>query len=136
MRFRRNQKPKLGIELTPLIDVVFLLLIFFMVSTTFVANPGIKVNLPEASSRPVSEKPETIEITLTKEKRVYLGGQEVALEGLKSGLAERVKQQGEAPSLLIRADGEVAHAQVVFVMDQAYQVGISQLSIATTEPGM
>jgi len=133
MRFRRAPKAKLGIDMTPLIDVVFLLLIFFMVSTTFVANPGIKVNLPTASSQPISEKPETLEVTLTKGNRVYLNGQEVDLKNLKSGLSTLAEGK-TPPGLLIRADGDVPHRQVVTVMDQAHQVGITQLSIATTQP--
>ena len=134
MRFKRSTKAKDGIDLTPLIDVVFLLLIFFMISTTFVANPGIKVKLPEASTKPITQKPETIEVTLTKEHRLYLNGQEVDSKNLASSLKQL--QHGKTVSpLLIRADGQVRHAMVVYVMDQAHSVGITQLSIATIERG-
>ena len=132
MKFKPQNKPKAGIDLTPLIDVVFLLLIFFMISTTFVSSPGIKVNLPEASTRPLTQKPEALEVTVTAEQRLYLNGQEVDPKHLNERLKEQSRNQ-ENPALLIRADGDVQHRMVVFVMDQAHLVGIKQLSIATID---
>lgn len=129
MRFRRNRKPVMGIEITPLIDVVFLLLIFFMLSTTFVSQPGIKVDLPQASVRPEATKPETLEVILTADHRLYLNGSELAPKALKERLA--LSKGGEKRQVIIRADGAAQHKMVVFVMDAAHQAGISKLSVAT-----
>ncbi|MDT8446925.1 MAG: biopolymer transporter ExbD [bacterium] len=131
MKFRQKTKPSLGIEITPLIDVVFLLLIFFMISTTFVAQPGIQVDLPQASARPDAQKPESLDLTLTKEHRIYLNGQELAPDQLLARL--KAAPGGKDRSLVIRADGLAQHRMVVFVMDQAHQAGIGKLSVATIE---
>ncbi|OGH04279.1 MAG: hypothetical protein A2600_11050 [Candidatus Lambdaproteobacteria bacterium RIFOXYD1_FULL_56_27] len=132
MRFKERQKPKIGMDLTPLIDVVFLLLIFFIVSTTFVANPGILVNLPKASARPVAQKPETIEVTLTQDHRIYLEGQEVAPGQLQDELVALTQGKG-TPGLIIRADGAAQHQRVVEIMDAAYKAGVTRLSVATLD---
>lgn len=116
--------------MTPLIDVIFLLLIFFMVSTTFITSPGIHVNLPEASVKSKTDKPESLEVIITDKNRIFLNGKAVSRNKLKTSLAAAGKKTG-FKKLIIRADGKVQHENVVFVMDTAKQVGLHKLSIAT-----
>ena len=131
MQFKKKQTKRLTIEITPLIDVIFLLLIFFMVSTTFIKNPGIKVKLPEASQKPKSETPKIIKIAITSQNKVYLDGKSIRLGDLKN-LIQKKSLQKKVDSLVINADGDVRHQLVVSVMDAAKQAGIKKLSIGTS----
>ncbi|MBU3917482.1 biopolymer transporter ExbD [bacterium] len=131
MRFKKRETKRLSLDVTPLIDVIFLLLIFFMVSTTFVTSPGIHVNLPKASTKAEIKKPKSIEVTITDKNRIFLNGQLVKEQELRESLAAIYKETG-LNNLVIMADGKVFHELVVFVMDSANQVGIQKLSIATT----
>ncbi len=127
---KRNSGKKLGLDITPLIDVIFLLLIFFMVSTTFITSPGIHVNLPEASVKAKNDKPKSLEVVITEKNRHFLNGKAISKKRLRAALATAQKKTG-FKKLIIRADGKVKHEEVVFVMDTAKQVGLNKLSIAT-----
>lgn len=129
MQFKKRTPKRLSLDITPLVDIIFLLLIFFMVSTTFITSPGIHVNLPKASSTSKTEKPESLEIVITEENKVYLNGRSIKNEQIKSLLAAAQKTN-RAKTLIIKADGNVKHEEVVFVMDAAKQVGLHKLSIA------
>ncbi len=131
MQFKKREKKPIGLDLTPLIDVVFLLLLFFMVSTTFVNNPGIKLNLPEATTQPLTKPPKTIEIQITADHRIFISGRSIPASRLKVALQLLVKDQPRP--VLILADGQARHEMVVYVMDQATQAGLTKLSIATKE---
>lgn len=130
MRFRTSTKKRLQIDVTPLIDVVFLLLIFFMISTTFIKPSQIRVDLPKAkgSSKPVEIKP--LEVTINKKGQFFVNGMSTSKNKLRGIL---LLQQGKHKnaSLIIRADGSVAHRLVVFTMDTAKDIGIHKIAIAT-----
>ena len=131
MNFRRREgREEARIDLTPLVDTVFLLLIFFMLSTTFVVSPGIKVDLPKASKERVFREKRELRITITKDNRIYLDGRRVKMEELERALKERGKK---APRTLviIRADAKAFHGNVVQVMDMAKSAGLNRLAIAT-----
>jgi len=133
MQFRRHKAKASLIDVTPLIDVIFLLLIFFMVSTTFITAPGIHVNLPTASSKTVPDQKKPLEFIITEDNKLYLNGRTVAKPQLKAELAAAREKSSET-ALVIKADGKVPHQLVVDVMDAAKQVGIHKLSIATRFP--
>lgn len=133
MKFKRpaSRSEEAFINLTPLIDVVFLLLIFFMVSTTFATiRHGINVELPQTTAaQPKIE--ETIVISITKEGKVYIGKQWMKsdadlLTALKKGLGTKK----DVP-VVINADTAAQHGQVVHVMDTAKRAGAGQLGILT-----
>jgi len=131
MRFRRprTRGEATLINLTSLIDVVFLLLIFFMVSTSFALIRGIKVDLPTTTT--TQEKIEqNIVISITKEGKIYLGKTRVS----KTELVKTLKRQiGKKKSLVvINADKDTRHGMVVEVMDLAKQGGAGKLGILTT----
>ncbi|MDH5559741.1 MAG: biopolymer transporter ExbD [Deltaproteobacteria bacterium] len=130
MKFKHKESKKLNIEITPLIDVIFLLLIFFMVSTTFISNPGIDVKLPEASQKPKDRKPQSLEIILTKDDQLYLDGKLISFKGLEETIRAK-NDQRKISALVIKADGRARHQKVVSIMDAAKQAGIKKLSIGT-----
>lgn len=129
MEFRRHRRTIPQINLTPLIDVVLLLLVFFMLSTTFVFQPGIRVNLPRAVTAEQAPKRDLV-LILARDGRVYLNDRLVPFQELWGRLVNELKVQPEG-YLVIRADKEVSHGRVVAVMDIAKQAGAQRLAIAT-----
>ena len=131
MRFRRPRRRRETtlINLTSLIDVVFLLLIFFMVSTSFALIRGIKVDLPTTTT-PQEKIEQNIVISITKEGKIYLGKRQIS----KTELVKTLKRQiGKKKSLVvINADKDTRHGMVVEVMDLAKQGGAGKLGILTT----
>jgi biopolymer transport protein ExbD len=124
------------INLTPLIDVVFLLLIFFMVSTTFDRNARLKVSLPEASAKMQQQQDNPIVLTIDAKGKYFINDRQVVnttLETLKAALEKTVGDDREQ-TLVLRADGNTPHQAVVRAMDAAAQIGLTHLSIATVEP--
>jgi len=130
MPFLRKKREEPRIELTPMVDVVFLLLIFFMISTTFVETPGLSINLPQSSSKLVEKEPEEIKVYLSKEGEIQMKGEHLSLEALKVVLANYA-QEGRDRTFLLLADRETYHGRVVEVMDVARETGFDKLAIAT-----
>jgi biopolymer transport protein ExbD len=131
---RQTEGP--DIILTPLIDTMFLLVIFFMLSATFSRHAEISVELPEASARPEAEQgARTAEIVIDARGRYYMGGHRLpnSTSAIKSAL-EHAAGQGSRPPLIISADADTPHHSVVTAMDAAQQAGFLRLSIATVQP--
>lgn len=136
MKFQRRITEDLQINLTPLIDVVFLLLIFFMVSTTFTRENRLAVNLPEADGEPVQEAARTIEISVSQGGAYAIDGRTLVnseLRTLMQGL-EEVALGDRDVALILIADAEASHQSVVTAMDAIGKSGFSRLSIATRQP--
>lgn len=136
MKFQRRITEDLQINLTPLIDVVFLLLIFFMVSTTFTRENRLAVNLPEADGEPVQEAARTIEISVSQGGAYAIDGRTLVnseLSTLMQGL-EEVALGDRDVALILIADAEASHQSVVTAMDAIGKSGFSRLSIATRQP--
>lgn len=127
---------RVDINLTPLIDVVFLLLIFFMVSTTFDRHANLKVELPEANA-PISEQQQDpVVISIDADGNYYINDRQLVnttLETLKIALRKTVADKEEDVPLVLRADAKTPHQSVVRAMDAASQLGLTRLSIATVE---
>jgi biopolymer transport protein ExbD len=134
VKLRTSNEPDPEINLTSLIDVVFLLLIFFMISTTFERQAALKIDLPEASAEAESQdSPERLEWVIDPEGRIYLNDSQL-VDGrpatLRAAIEERVGDDRSLP-VVIRADAQTPHHYVVTVMDVTGQMGFSRLSIAT-----
>jgi biopolymer transport protein ExbD len=115
MHFRREQEENYSLELTPLIDVVFLLLIFFMVSTAFVDFPRrMDINLPTSKAASDDEVVKNLEIEMTKDKKIFILGRRTNLQQLEVSLAELKKPQ--EVKTIIRADKDIPYGDVVKVM--------------------
>lgn len=132
MSFQRKQSEEPRIDLTPMVDVVFLLLIFFMISTTFVESPGISIKLPEASSQPVDREPKEIKVYLSKEGDIYHLDREISLDDFKQLLGKH-QSEAELTTILLLADQESRHGKVVTLMDLARDAGFVKLAIATEQ---
>ena len=135
MNFKLDRRDDIDLNLTPLIDVVFLLLIFFMVSTTFEKQSKLKVELPEASAAAVKQEAEAVVIGIDAKGRFYINDRQLVntqLKTLKIALTKTVGDNKETP-LILRADAQTPHQSVVTAMDAAAQLGLTRLSIATLE---
>jgi len=134
MRLQNHIKEEPKVDLTSLIDVVFLLLIFFMVSTTFERESVLKVDLPEASSvADREEMPESLELVIDSDGRMFLNDLRL-LDSQPNTISAAVEQMvGDSRDvpLVLRADRETPHHFVVTAMDVAAQMGFVNLSIAT-----
>ncbi|MCC5856836.1 MAG: biopolymer transporter ExbD [Ectothiorhodospiraceae bacterium] len=134
LRPRRQDEPE--INLTPLIDVVFLMLIFFMVSTTFMRQADLELTLPEASQDPREQAADSIELAINADGQYFVNGEPLVntqLETVRRALEQARAEMPDAP-LVIRADARSTHQSVVTAMDAAGQANISRLSIATVPP--
>jgi biopolymer transport protein ExbD len=134
MRLQNRIKEEPNVDLTSLIDVVFLLLLFFMVSTTFDHQAVLKVDLPEASAvEAPSEQPERLELVIDANGLMYLNDQQLVDSKQRTIIAAFNQAAGENRELplILRADRETPHHFVVTAMDVAAQLGFSNLSIAT-----
>lgn len=135
MKLQQEEREEPEINLTSLIDVVFLLLIFFMVSTTFERQALLRLDLPEASTADSEAVPEIVEFIVTEDGRLFVGDQELVDERkatVKAAIAQRFRENPEAV-LVIRADAEAPHRLVVLVLDSAAAEGIRRVSIAAVE---
>jgi len=132
VRFPRRRRDPVEVNLTPLIDVVFLLLIFFMVSTTFETRQALELSLPESVSG-VAAEPSPVTLVVTAEGVYRLAGRELGAEALGAALAAEAEQAREH-GLVVEADASARHADVVRALDQASLEGIRRVRIATTEP--
>jgi biopolymer transport protein ExbD len=123
------------INLTPLIDVVFLLLIFFMVSTTFEHQSRIQIELPEATAEASKPDDESLEILIDAQGRYFLGEQQVVnteLNTLKGAIREALGERESVP-VMIRADARTPHQAVVRALDATSQLGLVNISLATSK---
>mgnify|MGYP001827028484 CR=1 FL=1 len=136
MKFRRQRREEVAINLTPLIDIVFLLLIFFMVSTTFTRETQLSIDLPEASGSPREQVGEHIEVLIDEHGRYRVNGQGLVDNGLRTLQAAIYKISAGDTTLpmSITADADAAHQYVVRAMDAAGKMGFVHLSITTREP--
>jgi biopolymer transport protein ExbD len=135
VKFQRNLKAEVSIDLTPLIDVVFLLLIFFMVSTSFSRESNLLVNLPEASGEVTEEVALQIEVLIARNGSYTVNGQPLADNTATTLLqaVEAIAGGDNSLPLTITADAETTHQSVVTAMDVAARLGFSRLSIATRQ---
>ena len=130
---RRDEEPE--VNLTPLIDVVFLLLIFFMVSTTFDKEAELNIELPEASGKVTESRQFKVEISIDAQGHYFINNRRVRdekLATLKRALQDTVASH-EQPKLIISADRKTPHEAVIRAMDAARQLGLTHLTFATRQ---
>lgn len=135
MKLQKEEYEEPEINLTSLIDVVFLLLIFFMVSTTFERQALLRLDLPEASTAETESVPEIVEFVVTDDGRLFVDDEELVDQRQATVQAAIAQRFGENPEavLVIRADAEAPHRLVVRVLDSAAAEGIRRVSIAAVE---
>ena len=129
VHYKPRPRLKVEIPLTPLIDIVFLLLIYFLLTTNFMVDEGIKIKLPQAkASAPQTEK--EITVYVDRQGRAFLGNEEVSLAMLFDRLKEMIGVR-ENKLVVIRADRAVILNKAVKVMDVAKAAGAGRLCLAT-----
>ena len=137
MKFQRTVREEVTVNLTPLIDIVFLLLIFFMVSTTFTKENHLSISLPEADSSTQTEIPESVDILITANGEFSVNGKSLINsqpETLMRAITTVMDETGNAnPAVTITADAKATHESVVRAMDAAGQLGLINLSITTRQ---
>ena len=134
MRLRKSRPETVDINLTPLIDVVFLLLIFFMVSTTFDREAELSIELPTSSAAAAPGTQDGIEIAIDAQGRFFVNGTVLVnsqSETLKRAMAD-AQNGADAPPVIINADAQTPHQAVVQVMDVARQLGLVKLRFPTS----
>ena len=129
----RSEEP--DVNLTPMIDVVFLLLLFFMVSTSFIRESSLKVDLPEATGQALAEQEQAIDIVITADGLFVIN--DISLEApTKEQLAKVLKQvvgDNVDPHIIISADANAEYQNIVTAMDTSQQLGYTRLTLATRQ---
>ena len=137
MKFKRRRPEHVEINLASLIDVVFILLLFFVVSTTFIRETRMQVELPEASSaiRPESNEEKQLEVLIGADGNFALNGKSLVRSDLQTLMGALQKESAGDNSLpvTISADAKTSHQSVVTAMDAAGKLGFSHLRITTIE---
>ena len=135
MKFGSHRREEVSVNLTHLIDVVFLLLIFFMVSTTFTKATQLTIDLPEATGEPSETPDKQIEILVDEAGRYRVNGQPLVDTHVRTLQAAiyKVSAGDTTLSMVISADAQASHQSVVRAMDAAGQMGFVHLSIATQQ---
>lgn len=149
--YRGSHEEELGLNLAPLIDVVFLLLIFFMVTTSFVKDAAIDLTLPEASSEQTQAQEFIIRITVNKLDEVTIAHgnkifSDIAVGESRDHLRDKLKlaleqlrldqgvQETESPTMVIEADKAASHGRVIGIMDALSRLGIRRIQFAVADP--
>ncbi len=125
-----NKAETIQIDITPIVDTVFNLMIFFALSMNFMLTPGIKVDLPESSVEEVIQKEKEVIVSVTKEGEIILDSNPIELFQLY-GEFKRIVQKNPEAVIVIQADKNVTHGRVVQVMDVARNSGIKRIAIST-----
>ncbi len=135
MKLSPHQPEEPDVNLTPMIDVVFLLLLFFMVSTSFIRESSLKVDLPEATGQVLTEKQAPIDIIINAEGQ-FIIAETTILEPDHSRITALLKQavgDTQDPHIIISADANAEYQHIVTAMDIAQQLGYTRLTLATRQ---
>ena len=120
-----------GINVTPLVDITLVLLIIFMVTTSYIVNPAIQVDLPKAAT--AEDAPtSTVSVVISRTGTVYLNGKETSVQGMGDEIRLRLREKPDL-QVVIAADANATHGQVIHVIDQVKIFGVSKFAI-NTEP--
>ncbi|MED5524395.1 ExbD/TolR family protein [Gallaecimonas pentaromativorans] len=131
-RRRVRQEEEASIDMTPMLDIVFIMLIFFIVTTSFVKESGIDVNRPTAATA-TKKKAANIFIAIKENGEIYMEKRQVDVERVRANVEKMLAETPEA-SVVIQADKNSKHGVVVQVMDQVKAAGVDKISVAA-DPG-
>ncbi len=132
MQLLNKKRRRVTINITSLIDVVLLLLIFFMVSTNFIEQPGMKLDLPDSETASSSAAGNELEVIVQSDGSLFLNGEAIKIEELRIQF-EKFATEFSTQSLFLKADKNVTHGIVMEVMDIARLTGIQKIIIASTK---
>jgi biopolymer transport protein ExbD len=129
MQFRTRINRKLVINITSLIDVIFMLLLFFMITSTFLEQQGIKLELPSSKSATLAVQQEFV-LSIDIKGKLFLNRQPLALADLEAAIRKALPQMKDS-TLVLKADQDISHGLVVHVMDLVKRGGVKKLIIGT-----
>jgi len=130
MQLRQKRKADYTVDITPLVDVVFLMLIFFLVTTTFKVGSSLKLDLPSSSNQEQVKKAQEVVISIKPSGSLYVGEELVDDADLRKRILNASKGN-PGIRVVLRADAEARHKRVVFVLDTLRQLGMNRVAIAT-----
>lgn len=136
MKFRKRQPDVVSLDMTPLIDAVFLLLIFFAVATTFSKETRLGLDLPEAKGQQAQSARNALEVSVSESGEYAVNGQvlvDTRRETLREAIAAAARERKDLP-FFVSADAKATHQSVVTIMDVAGELGFVNISIVTREP--
>jgi biopolymer transport protein ExbD len=132
-RWQALKEPAVGLNMTPLIDMVFILLVFFVINTSFVKETGVEIERPSAKSA-LKQEQAAILIAVNRQGEIWIDKQRVDLRVLR-GHIERLHAESPEGSVVVLADSKSQTGVVMQVVDQARLAGIAKVAVAATEPG-
>lgn len=130
MRFSEKTQTDASLDITPIVDTVFNLLIFFALSLNFIVTPGINVDLPESITEEIIREREELIVVMDKDNNIFINENTVSIEQLVT-IFSKAAQKSKDTLVIIQADQEVSHGNVVRMMDRAKKAGLVRLAIAT-----
>jgi len=130
MRFSEKTQTDASLDITPIVDTVFNLLIFFALSLNFIVTPGITVDLPESITEEIIREQEELIVVMDKDNNIFINENTVSIEQLVT-IFSKAAQKSKDTLVIIQADQEVSHGNVVRMMDRAKKAGLVRLAIAT-----
>ncbi len=131
MRFKKETpKNQSLLDITPIVDTVFNLLIFFALSLNFISTPGIRVDLPRSSAQEITPEKRDLRVVITATNQLYLNERPVDFGSFREQLTKAAQKSRET-QILIQADQRVPHGKVVEIMDVARSAGLHRLAIVT-----
>ncbi|MCY4128565.1 MAG: biopolymer transporter ExbD [Gammaproteobacteria bacterium] len=135
MKSRTRRSDAIGIEIAPLIDIVFILLIFFVVTSTFIRENALEIDLPASHSSIDPDTRDAIEIVISADNEIRVADKLIptaTVNALKAEL-EVIASKLDSGNVIVRADATAHHATVVHVLDAASLLGLTEISIVTVE---
>jgi biopolymer transport protein ExbD len=129
MRFKKDQEEEVRLSIAPLIDIVFLLLIFFMVTSHFDVASGVRIELPKVVKKIYNSDTDRITLLVDRTGNIYLKGKQLDMKALPQALKTLVNEKGIS-RLVLQADKDVKHGRVVEIMDVAKRAGVYSIIIA------
>lgn len=131
-RKTRKQADEAGIDLTPMLDIVFIMLIFFIVTTSFVREAGVEVKRPQAASAQ-KQAATSIYVAVTADGEIWVDRKAVTLPALRAAVA-RIRLENPEATGVVQADKDARHGLVVDVMDELRLAGVREIAVAATGP--
>ena len=129
MKIKSKLNIKSGIELSSMVDIIFLLVTYFLINSTLVKNPAIKIELPK-STQAKSKIQKNLIIFVAKNNKYYLNDQLIELKKLPAELTKRIKDK-EKDHIIIKGDKDANYQSIIKVMDYVHKAGITRFNLAT-----
>ena len=134
MHFKRPEKKEISLDMTPIIDTVFNLLIFFALSFNFGITPGIQIKLPPAKADVLKHEKKEVTVVVTKDGSIFIEQKKMEMDALL-GEFKTIYKGNPDMSLVIQGDEESLYGRVIRIMDMAKRAGIAKIAVATRPAG-